>query len=325
MRSCRGARPSGGGHDGASDLRADRGDLAGTVASSRTVMSRVVLTVVFFLVVTPVGLLRRLLGKDSLRVRAFKAGDESVMLTRNHVCSGADLDVRTSVPRHPSAISEGLVGLPQSAQEILAAAAILVLLGFGALTVLTSGTAIAPFIYSLFYAQMKMRRSWDLRLLPRQRRRAGRGRRSSPRRRRSDSPARATTRHFRSTPCRYVLDEAGVARGSRRGRVLREAIPQVRAPARDLPSFRASRPRQFRHGHAHLAQGKAIHAATARRAAAAARRSAPSIYYPEHHLSHAASAFYPSPFDDAAILTIDGVGEWATATIGRGRAAESNS
>ena len=46
------------------------------------------------------------------------------------------------------------------------------------------------------------------------------------------------------------------------------------------------------------------------------------IYYPEHHLSHAASAFYPSPFDDAAILTIDGVGEWATTTIGRGRAAQ---
>ena len=43
------------------------------------------------------------------------------------------------------------------------------------------------------------------------------------------------------------------------------------------------------------------------------------IYYPEHHLSHAASAFYPSPFQDAAIVTVDGVGEWATTTIGRGR------
>ncbi len=46
------------------------------------------------------------------------------------------------------------------------------------------------------------------------------------------------------------------------------------------------------------------------------------IYYPEHHLSHAASAFYPSPFTDAAILTVDGVGEWATTTIGRGRGKE---
>jgi carbamoyltransferase len=39
------------------------------------------------------------------------------------------------------------------------------------------------------------------------------------------------------------------------------------------------------------------------------------VLFPEHHLSHAASAFYPSPFDEAAILTIDGVGEWATASI----------
>ena len=37
-----------------------------------------------------------------------------------------------------------------------------------------------------------------------------------------------------------------------------------------------------------------------------------------HHVSHAASAFYPSPFESAAILTLDGVGEWATTTIGRG-------
>ena len=39
----------------------------------------------------------------------------------------------------------------------------------------------------------------------------------------------------------------------------------------------------------------------------------------EHHESHAASAFFPSPFEEAAILTIDGVGEWATASIGRGK------
>ena len=42
------------------------------------------------------------------------------------------------------------------------------------------------------------------------------------------------------------------------------------------------------------------------------------LLFPEHHLSHAASAFYPSPFEEAAILTLDGVGEWATATIGYG-------
>ncbi len=41
--------------------------------------------------------------------------------------------------------------------------------------------------------------------------------------------------------------------------------------------------------------------------------------FTEHHESHAASAFFPSPFDEAAILTVDGVGEWATASCGYGR------
>jgi carbamoyltransferase len=41
--------------------------------------------------------------------------------------------------------------------------------------------------------------------------------------------------------------------------------------------------------------------------------------YAAHHISHAASAFFPSPFEEAAILTLDGVGEWATATYGSGR------
>jgi len=41
--------------------------------------------------------------------------------------------------------------------------------------------------------------------------------------------------------------------------------------------------------------------------------------FTEHHESHAASAFFPSPFEEAAILTLDGVGEWATATCGVGR------
>ena len=43
------------------------------------------------------------------------------------------------------------------------------------------------------------------------------------------------------------------------------------------------------------------------------------ILFAEHHLSHAASAFYCSPFEEAAILTIDGVGEWETTTIGAGK------
>jgi len=43
------------------------------------------------------------------------------------------------------------------------------------------------------------------------------------------------------------------------------------------------------------------------------------LLFGEHHLSHAASAFYPSPFDEAAVLTLDGVGEWATSSLAIGR------
>ncbi|WP_119392208.1 carbamoyltransferase family protein [Taklimakanibacter lacteus] len=43
------------------------------------------------------------------------------------------------------------------------------------------------------------------------------------------------------------------------------------------------------------------------------------LLFSEHHLSHAASAFYPSPFEDAVVLTLDGVGEWATTTVGIGQ------
>ncbi|GIW43743.1 MAG: carbamoyltransferase [Candidatus Binatia bacterium] len=46
---------------------------------------------------------------------------------------------------------------------------------------------------------------------------------------------------------------------------------------------------------------------------------AEKILFSEHHLSHAASAFFCSPFEEAAVLTVDGVGEWATATMGIGK------
>lgn len=48
-------------------------------------------------------------------------------------------------------------------------------------------------------------------------------------------------------------------------------------------------------------------------------RKKTKLLFTEHHLAHAASAFYPSPFGESAILTIDGVGEWATASIGYGK------
>ncbi|MEL6636629.1 MAG: carbamoyltransferase [Bacteroidota bacterium] len=46
------------------------------------------------------------------------------------------------------------------------------------------------------------------------------------------------------------------------------------------------------------------------------------LLFSEHHWSHAASAFYPSPFPDAAVLTVDGVGEWATTTLGHGHGTQ---
>ena len=46
------------------------------------------------------------------------------------------------------------------------------------------------------------------------------------------------------------------------------------------------------------------------------------LLFPQHHESHAASAFYPSPFEEAAFLTIDGVGEWATTSWGVGKGSK---
>ena len=56
------------------------------------VISTVLMSVVFALVVTPVGVLRRLMGKDGLRLRAFKSNDASVMVSRNHVFEASDLE-----------------------------------------------------------------------------------------------------------------------------------------------------------------------------------------------------------------------------------------
>jgi Saxitoxin biosynthesis operon protein SxtJ len=61
-------------------------DLLGAVSS------KVLMGLVFFIVVTPIGVLRRLAGKDSLNLRGFKADKESAMVTRNHLFTGADLE-----------------------------------------------------------------------------------------------------------------------------------------------------------------------------------------------------------------------------------------
>jgi Saxitoxin biosynthesis operon protein SxtJ len=56
------------------------------------VMSRILLSIVFFAVVTPIAIFRRLAGKDSLKLRAFKASKDSVMVERNHTFVGRDLE-----------------------------------------------------------------------------------------------------------------------------------------------------------------------------------------------------------------------------------------
>ena len=57
-----------------------------------TVMSKVLLSILFFGLVTPIGVLRRLFGKDSLKLRQFKASEESAMLVRNHLFVGHDIE-----------------------------------------------------------------------------------------------------------------------------------------------------------------------------------------------------------------------------------------
>jgi saxitoxin biosynthesis operon SxtJ-like protein len=57
-----------------------------------TVVSKILLTIVFFGVVTPIGLVRKFIGIDSLRLKAFKSGENSVMVIRNHTFIGQDIE-----------------------------------------------------------------------------------------------------------------------------------------------------------------------------------------------------------------------------------------
>jgi hypothetical protein len=54
--------------------------------------SKMILTIIFFGIVTPIGLCRRIAGSDALKLRAFKAGKQSVMRVRNHTFIGKDLE-----------------------------------------------------------------------------------------------------------------------------------------------------------------------------------------------------------------------------------------
>ncbi len=91
----------------------------------------------------------------------------------------------------------------------------------------------------------------------------------------------------------------------------RHLTTKLRGGPRAWPSLLTSTPRVLRE---QLAVGHQVASWFRRRDAAM-----PPLQYAEHHASHAAAAFYPSPFAEAAVMTVDGVGEWATSTMGQGR------
>ncbi len=99
----------------------------------------------------------------------------------------------------------------------------------------------------------------------------------------------------------------------------------LRRLSRVLESFLAVAPRggrAFARAVPRLLRSKLLPGLEAERLFARLGVRAPPLSFVEHHEAHAASAFLPSGFDEAAILTLDGVGEWATTTLGVGRGAD---
>ncbi|HHX28597.1 MAG TPA: hypothetical protein GX716_06240, partial [Firmicutes bacterium] len=115
----------------------------------------------------------------------------------------------------------------------------------------------------------------------------------------------------------YCLEAAGIAREQVDAVVFYEK-PLTKFE-RILDTFLAEAPRglgMFLHG-VPLWAGHRLHIGRQiRREMGEAWRG--KLLFTEHHRSHAASAFFPSPFEEAAVVTIDGVGEWSTTTIAHG-------
>ncbi len=130
---------------------------------------------------------------------------------------------------------------------------------------------------------------------------------------------------FPDNAVRYVLSEAGLSLGDvdyvafydkpflKFERLLETYM--TNAP-RGLRSFRLAMPVWIREK---LFQRRLLAIALTR--VDSSFRGPASILFSEHHYSHAASAFFPSPFDEAVVLTLDGVGEWATTTVAVGRSS----
>ncbi|MBO4441001.1 carbamoyltransferase [bacterium] len=127
---------------------------------------------------------------------------------------------------------------------------------------------------------------------------------------------------FPVNACRFVLDEAGVSLGDLTAVVFYDK-PYIKFE-RLLETYHAFAPsglKSFNSAIPVWIKEKLFMKDNLRKELSKLGREGekiPQILFPEHHLSHAASAFFPSPFKDAAILTLDGVGEWATTTIGYG-------
>jgi len=108
-----------------------------------TVMSNVILTVLFFALVTPVGLVRRVLGADALQLKKWKQGRDSVFAVRGELAHKEELEATSGFLRD-------LWAFLRVRKKYWLLPIIIVLLFFGVLIVLTGGSAIAPFIYTIF-------------------------------------------------------------------------------------------------------------------------------------------------------------------------------
>ncbi len=123
--------------------------------------------------------------------------------------------------------------------------------------------------------------------------------------------ARVKQRRPVSPPRRRLLPRRGRAGagGHRPCRLLRKALPQIRAAAGNTSGGGPRRAPLVPSRHAPLGYHDKLPPARPDGRGPLAHRYARRFVFLEHHESHAASAFFPSPFDEAAILTLDGVGE----------------
>jgi carbamoyltransferase len=141
---------------------------------------------------------------------------------------------------------------------------------------------------------------------------------SSPRRRRNASRAASTMRAFPRHAVDYCLQAAGLT-PDRLDHVVFYEKPLLKFE-RLLETYLAVAPAGLRSFFkaAPLWVHEKLQLTRVMNEGLGGRYRRPYVFT-EHHEAHAASAFFPSPFEEAALLTVDGVGEWATATLGTGR------